>query len=76
MKKLCIHDFINKNELLFQCQFGFQKGESTEHAILLHFYSNIIKGIENHEKTACIFLEFAKAFDTVNHEILLGKLHY
>ena len=36
-----------------------------------------IKGIENHEKTSCIFLDFAKAFDSVNHEILLKKLdHY
>ena len=38
-------DFINKNELLFQHQFGFQKGKSTEHAIL-DLYSNIIKGTE------------------------------
>ena len=37
--------FIRKNELLFQHQSGFQKGKSTEHA-LLDLYSNIIKGIE------------------------------
>ena len=70
-----LSDFINKNELLFQHQLGFQKGKSTEHAIL-DLYSNIIKGIENHEKTACIFLEFPKALDTINHEILLKKLHH
>ena len=40
-------DFINKNELLFQQQFGFPKGESTENAIL-DFYSNIIKKTEKH----------------------------
>ena len=70
-----LSDFINKNELLFQHQLGFQKGKSTEHSIL-DLYSNIIKGIENHEKTACIFLEFPKALDTINHEILLKKLHH
>ena len=44
-----IIDFINKNELLFQNQFGFQKGKSTEHGIV-DLYSNIIKGTENCEK--------------------------
>ena len=68
-------DFINKNELLFQHHFDFQKGKLREHAIF-DFFSDIIKGIENREKTACIFLDFAKAFDTVNHEILLRKLHH
>ena len=43
-----ITDFINKNELLFQQQFGFQKGKSKEHAIL-DLYSNITKGTENHK---------------------------
>lgn len=44
---------------------------------MLDLYSNIIKRIENHEKNLCIFLDFVKAINTVNHEILLKKLpHY
>ena len=35
---------------------------------------NIIKAIEKHEKTCAIFLDFVKAFDTVNNDILLRKL--
>ena len=62
-------------ELLFQHQFGFQKGKSTEHAIL-DLYYNLVKEIETQEKTVCIFLDFAKAFETVNHEILSKKLHH
>ena len=44
---------------------------------MFDLYSNIIKRIENHQKNLCIFLDFAKAISTVNHEIFLKKLpHY
>ena len=68
-----ITSFLEKHELLFKHQYGFQKGKSTEHAIL-DLHSNIIKAIEKKEKTCLIFLDFAKAFDTINHEILIKKL--
>ena len=54
-------------------QFGFQKGKSTEHAIL-DIYVSILTGLEKKQKVCCIFLDFA--FDTVNHEILLTKFEY
>ena len=78
LEKLMHHrlmQYIIKYKFLCEDQFGFQKGKSTEHAIL-DPYSNRIKAIENHEKQSCIFLDFAKAFDAVNHNILLGKLEY
>ena len=61
--------------VLLKHQFGFQKGKSTEHAIL-DIYASILKALEKKQKACCIFLDFAKAFDTVNHEILLTKLEY
>ena len=69
-------DYLNKYKILHDHQFGFQKGKSTEDEAL-DLYTNIIKAIEKHEKTCAIFLDFAKTFDTVNHDILLGKMeHY
>ena len=67
--------FLEKHKLLFKHQYGFQKGKSTEHAIL-DLHSNIIKAIETKEKTCVIFLDFAKTFDTVNHQILIKKLEH
>ena len=68
-------DFITKYNVLYTNQFGFQKNMSTEYAInsLLH---NIVKSLNQDETGFCILLDFAKAFDTVNHEILLDKLQY
>ena len=75
----CIHsrvmDFIVEKRVLSPKQFGFQKGLSTELAINSLLY-NIIDSLENKEIGFCILLDFAKAFDTVNHEILLAKLEY
>ena len=62
---------IRKSNNKFQ---DFQKGKSTEHAIFLDLHFNIITANEKQEKSACIFLDFAKAFDTVNYEIFLYKL--
>ena len=60
---------------MFQHQLSFQRRKSTEYAVF-DLYSNIIEGIEKHEKTVCIFHDFAKAFNTINHEILLKKLYH
>ena len=67
--------FVTKYDILYQHQYGFQSGKSTELAIDT-LLSNIITSLENKKKSVCIFLDFAKAFDTVNHQILLQKLHH
>ena len=67
-------EFIDKHKILHKKQSDFQKGKSTKHAIV-DLYLNIIKVIEVYEKTiSCIFLDLPKAFDTVNHDILLSKI--
>ena len=68
-------NFITKNEILMQNQFGFQKNKSTEMAVNA-ITNQIINSFENKETSYCIFLDFAKAFDTVQHDILINKLEY
>ena len=70
-----IFSCIKKEHILYKQQYGFQKGKSTELAIL-DLQAKIISSLEKGEIPCSIFLDFAKAFDTVNHSILLQKLQY
>jgi hypothetical protein len=70
-----IIDFIKRYNILYENQFGFQEGMSTEYAINA-LVNNIVQCLQNKETGYCILLDFAKAFDTVNHQILLKKLNY
>ena len=68
-----VYNYFVENKLLFPKQFGFQINTSTEHAIL-ELVRNITKSFENNEYVLGVFIDLKKAFDTVNHEILLHKL--
>ena len=63
-------------QILHGNQYGFRKKSST-HVALLTFIDKAIQAIENGEYAIGVFLDFSKAFDTVDHKILLDKLdHY
>lgn len=70
-----IMDFVKTQKILYPRQFGFQQKKSTELAIV-DIQAKVIQAFENMETPCCIFLDFAKAFDTVNHSILINKLNY
>ena len=68
------HFFESKN-LLYNTQFGFRKGLSCELA-LNTLIEKIRKKIEKREYGIAIFFDLSKAFDTINHTLLLLKLKF
>ena len=70
-----LFDYINENSLLYKLQFGFQKGKSTAMALIM-LVDKISEAIEKGEVVLGVFLDFSKAFDTVDHDILIDKLSF
>ncbi len=62
------------NNILYKYQFGFRNNHSTTLA-LIEVVDNILKYLDDGEKVIGIYIDLQKAFDTVNHEILLHKLY-
>ena len=68
-----LYKCLVENSILYQKQFGFQNAHSTEDTIL-QLLNQIIDAFSQEEYTLWIFSDLFKAFDTVNHNILLEKL--
>ena len=68
--------FLESQGLIYESQFGFRKKHSTTHA-LIDLTEAIRQAIDNNKFACGVFVDLAKAFDTVDHKILLKKLeHY
>lgn len=68
-----LNSFLCKHSVITESQFGFRKGRSTESALLLQ-KEIILQNIESKLLTLGIFIDFSKAFDCLNHGILIDKL--
>ena len=70
-----VANFLEKYDTFYKLQFGFRKRYSTNHA-LLSIVENIRNNLDNKLYTCGVFVDLEKAFDTVNHKILVYKLDY
>ena len=66
--------FLDDNDLLSTSQFGFRLNSNTVLATA-QFTDKVLQSMDAGELTGTVFIDLAKAFDTVNHVILLRKLH-
>ena len=72
---LRLSSFLDINNLIYSLQFGFQQKYSTTHA-LINLTESIRQTLDEGSFGCGIFVDLQKAFDTVDHKILLHKLEY
>ena len=66
-------DFISENNVLYDHQYGFRQGRSTQQAIIT-IVDRITKSQDIGDIVITLFIDLKKAFDTIDHRILLWKL--
>ena len=70
---LQLSSYFEDNKRLFDNQYGFRPKHSTEHAAL-ELIDRIINKMDTNEIPLNIFLDLSKAFDTIDHTILLKQI--
>ena len=70
-----LYDFLRKNNVLYKYQFGFRKNHSTAMAIL-EAVDFCYENMDSNNKIVGIYFDLQKAFDTVDHNLLLNKLYH
>ena len=69
-----VYNFLNQTGQIVDTQYGFREGHSCDNAVS-HLVGKILKNQENKLDTVAIYLDLSKAFDTLDHEIVLEKMY-
>ena len=75
MFEIRLRQYIKKNKFLFKGQYGFRTNHSTNLA-LNEMVNMIINALDNKMFSVGVFIDLKKAFDTVDHELLIEKFKY
>ena len=71
-----LYDYCTKNNIFYNSQYGFRKAHSTELACL-EYIDKVLHDLDKKHMPISIFIDLSKAFDTLDHKIMLHKLsHY
>ena len=70
-----LYTFLNNNNIIYNLQLGFRQQYSTSH-VLINITDNIRKALADGNIGCAVFVGLQKAFDTVDHQILLAKLNH
>ena len=70
-----LYTFLNKNNVIYNLQFGFRQQYSTSYA-LINITENITKADDDGNIGCGVFVDLQRAFHTVDHQILLAKLNH
>ena len=67
--------FLDENKIIYKFQSGFRKNFSTD-SCLSYLNNKIVTGFESGQYTGMILIDLQKAFDTIDHEILINKMEF
>ena len=68
-----MYKFLNDNNRLYESQYGFRRQHSCDNAIG-ELVAQIVKNLELNRTSVAVFLDLSKAFDTLQHNLLLHKM--
>ena len=68
-----VYKFLNDNDQLYENQYGFRNQHSRDNAVC-DVVSHLVKNLEASKTSVALFLDLSKAFDTLDHDLLLHKM--